>query len=341
MRLPHRLALLFLVVSTATSCFAQTGVVPPKKMLQGYVRDEATQRGIQSARIDLQGFTGTTFGTVYSGIDGEFHYDGIGDREFRLLVAQDGYLPARVDVASSMGISIVYKIVFLRRVSPASTAADTPSDPISAHQLSVAPKARSAFEKGVALLNSKSDLRGAVAQFQRAISVYPSYYEAYDAMGVAEFRLGDAAAAEAALRESIELSAEKYPDAMIDLGAMLDDLKRFAEAEPFLRRGIALDESSWRGHTELARAFLGLRRLTEAEGDATKARDLKPDNPEVYLVLTNIHLGTHDHAAVLRDADAFLNLVPTGPTSDQVRKIRAQAEKAIEATPPQSSQQPQ
>jgi tetratricopeptide (TPR) repeat protein len=101
-----------------------------------------------------------------------------------------------------------------------------------------------------------------------------------------------------------------------------------------------VDDSSWRGYFELARAQFGLKQPAEAEESAAKARDLKPDYPLVYLTLTNIHLALRNYPLVLQDIDAYLKLVPDSPTSDQVRKTRLQVEHALEKTRAQSAAVP-
>lgn len=304
--------------------------------MSGYIREEGSKQGVESARLELQNSAGVIFATTYSGLEGAYFFDDWCGSDCYVIAQKDGYSPLRQMVPPSEGMTGIHLNLDLHPLSPESTS--TPAETISVHQLGVPPKAHDAFEKGVKLMREKSDFHGAVAQFQSAIVKFPSYYEAYAAMGFAQYRLGDSAVAEASLRKSIELSGEKYADAMIDLAGMLNDLKRFAEAEPILRKGIALHDSAWRGHFEMARTLLGLKRPREAEIVAMKARDLKPDNAETYLLLINTHLQTHDNASLLRDADAFLKLVPTGPTSDQVRNIQGLAEKALEETRAQSPQ---
>ncbi|MGH7838367.1 MAG: hypothetical protein ACREQC_11180, partial [Candidatus Binataceae bacterium] len=198
--------------------------------------------------------------------------------------------------------------------------------------LSIPPKARESFEKGVQLIVEKSDYRGAVAQFARAIAKYPSYYEAYAAMGLAQNKMGDAVAAEAALRKSISLSAEKYPQAMIDLASMFNGQKRFSEAEPLLRSATGLDVSSWRAQFELAVALGGLNRFKEALVSAAAARDLKLDNPQTYLLLYNLHIQSDDLRAALLDSDSYLKLTPSGTMADRIRKMRQQIQKELQST---------
>jgi cytochrome c-type biogenesis protein CcmH/NrfG len=112
---------------------------------------------------------------------------------------------------------------------------------------------------------------------------------------------------------------------------LFNDQNRPSDAEPLARRVIAADPSAWRGPYELSRALLGLRRLPEAEASAYAARDLKPDNPDVYLLLTEIHRRTQNPSALLEDIDAYLKLAPQGPAAPQVRQLREQLLKFMQA----------
>jgi tetratricopeptide (TPR) repeat protein len=313
------------------------GQTPLKKVLSGYIREDGSGHVIKSARIELQNSFGSPIANAYSDGNGAYEFDDLGGGDFYLLAQHEGYESFRQFVRPD-GSGHVYVDVYLRVAS--SGSAPKSVNPVSEHQLSIPPKARELFEKGVQLVVEKSDYRGAVAQFTRAIEQYPSYYEAYAAMGLAQNKMGDTAAAEAALRKSIDLSAEKYPQAMIDLGSMFNGQKRFSEAEPLLRKVIALDASSWRGQFELASALGGQQHFKEAVTCASAARDLKPDNPQIYLLLYNLHIHTDDFPGALRDADGYLKLTPDGAMADRVRKMRVQLQKAVQSAPNDSHQPP-
>ena len=166
-------------------------------------------------------------------------------------------------------------------------------------------------------------------RFQRAIKDFPNFYEAYAQEGNAYTSMGELGPAEEAIRKSIALSSNQYAEAFFQLAGLLNNTKRFSEAEPLARQGVALDVSSWRGHFELARALSALKRPEEAEKSATQARDLKPDNPAAYLVLANIHIQLRDYAALLKDLDSYLKISPTGPEADQARKTRDDLQAAM------------
>jgi tetratricopeptide (TPR) repeat protein len=208
----------FLLLFLAPSfCFGQQQQ-PLRKILSGYIREEGTGHVIGEARIELQNAMGTPIGFVYSDRNGIYEFDDI-PGDCYLSVQREGYAPLREFVRPD-GSGHVYKDIMMRMVGR-DPGSKSPS-PVSEHQLSIPSKARELFDKGIQLIVDKADYRGAVAQFAKAIARYPSYYEAYAAMGLAQNKMGDAAAAEAALRKSIVLSSEKYPQAMLDLASMFN-----------------------------------------------------------------------------------------------------------------------
>lgn len=78
--------------------------------------------------------------------------------------------------------------------------------------------------------------------------------------------------------------------------------------------------------TVLGTVELYLRRPDDAEKSAREALSLDPNLPDGYLVLAAVYGVRNDYAAEIRDLDMFINLEPTGPRADSVRKIRRVAE---------------
>jgi tetratricopeptide (TPR) repeat protein len=313
--------LLLLFLLTSSSALGQMTQGPLKKTLSGYIREEGTGHLVSEARIELQNSLGSPLASAYADRNGAYEFDDIGNTDFYISVQHQGYASSREFVRQE-GAGHMYKDVFLHPLIPESGAKSV--NPVSEHQLTIPQKARDTFEKGVQLVVQKSDYRGAVAQFERAISQYPDYYEAYAAMGLAQNKMGDARAAEISLLRSIEMSQEKYTQAMIDLGSMFNAQHRFSDGEPLLRKVVALDASSWSGQYQLAVALAGEKRFSDALPSASAARDLKPEEPQVYLLLYSLHVQTDNFSGAVADADAYLKLVPVGAVSDKVRNMREQ-----------------
>src|SRR5208283_4229177 len=161
----------------------------------------------------------------------------------------------------------------------------------------------------------------------------PSYYEAYTELGVANNRLGKAVEAEASLKKAVELSSGSYLKPLYFLADVYNGQGKYQEAEPLARQAIALDDSDWNGFYELARSLVGLKRVSEAETVAMRARDLAPQTPPVYLVLSNVHTLQQNYAAAILDLDAYLKLKPDGQTSDVVRRTRDKLQKQVRLSP--------
>lgn len=320
------------MVALTVSCrplFAQKGgsqssrssTVQYNFSVRGKVVNPDHHAQLEGARVELRTFTGATVGTVFTRAGGNFEFLNVGVGSYDLIVEQAGYhmVTQRLDVVQAiLGLSV--------ELHPNSTIAPvTPGmPPVSARELSIPRKARESMDKGLALIQKKSDYRGSIKQFERAIQSYPEYYEAYMEIGIACMHTGNNPGAEQALRKAAELSREQNADVLSWLATLLNDIQRFADGEPIARKPVELDSSSWQANAELARSLLGLIRPAEAEKSALAASKLQPENPLLYLVLANVHSQLENPSALLEDLTNYLRLAPTGPVADKVREQQKQ-----------------
>jgi len=320
-----------LLSSGAVGQSASVGTGISGLYINGFIRDDESHQSLKAITVALRRGSGgdNVTHTVVTGTAGEFQFNNIISGDYVIELNQDGYQPA--SVAVMLGATPLTNVIITLRPKHDSQAFEDLA--VSTHQLSVPAKARESYVKGVKLLSmAKPDYNRALAQFQRAIDACSTYYESYAEMSIAYYHLGRTTEAEQALRKSLALSANQYPDAVFLLAEMLVEQNRFAEAEPVARDGIRLQETSWRSYLALARALAGVKHPAEAEVCATKASALKPDNPEIFLVLGNIHIQEHNYSAVIKDYDSFLKLEPTGPRSNLVRQSQEQARHALQKT---------
>jgi tetratricopeptide (TPR) repeat protein len=203
---------------------------------------------------------------------------------------------------------------------------------VSVRELRIPPKALHDFEQGMNCL-AKKDAAGSLPYFQNAVVEYAGYYEAYDRIGAADLKLWRIAEAEQAFRKSIELSAGQYAHPLLALGAILSDQEKFAEAESVSRRGLDLDPVSWTGHYYLGLALYGLDRLEDAEKSVREALHRKPDFPEAYLLLADIHSRQRDYRALMTDLNEYLKLVPDGSASGRAKALRESVERVTAQSP--------
>jgi Tfp pilus assembly protein PilF len=339
MLLFHRLApmrylvalLVSLAICTVPGWCAQ-GMSGSGHVINGSVREDGSNALLQGVTLEIFASGSRVKPSVISGAGGQFQFSELPAGDYAIVATKTGYETATVTAAVLPGGSPSVAILLRKSDSPpASMSGKT----ISVHQLSVPAKAQEAFQSGQKLLQHDAQPAKAIVEFQRAIQNFPSYYEAYAEIAVADYRLNKFQDSEAALRKAIALSSSKYPDAIILLAELCNDQRRFQEAEPLARQAVALDKSSWHAHFALARALVGLQHGQEAEASASRSRDLKPDNSQVYLVLANAHMLERHYFAVVQDFDAYLNLEPQGPESDNIRERRDRLQQELQNAPPQ------
>jgi len=295
-------------------------------ILTGYVREEGSNEPIAAATLEISRSGSESQAPVFSGVDGEFIFRGLQKGEYVISAKKSGFNSASVNV-SVMRTGALEVTISLRRTAPAGAA--TPGSPISAHQLQVPKKARAAYEKGRKLLEDENNPGGSIAAFEKAVKEFPGYYEAYAELGVANNRVGKFPEAEASLKKAVELSDGKYLQPLYVLADVYNSQGKYQEAEPWARQAIAVDNSAWNGFLELARSQVGLKRTSEAESNAERARDLAPQTPQVYLVLANVHALQQNYQAAVQDLDAYLKLEPDGQRSDAVRRTRERLQKLV------------
>jgi Flp pilus assembly protein TadD len=295
--------------------------------VSGYVRDAQDHTALEAIQVELRALAGGTVARAFTS-NGSFRFDNIGAGTYTLVVEQMGYeaTSQQVDVVNGpvSGLSVE-----LRRVREAGNVVAKGPSTVSARELSIPRNAHTDMEKGMVLLQEKSDYPGSVKQFERAIHEYPDYYEAYVQMGVAYMHLGNAANSEQALRKSLELSQEHDVDGLFWLATLFSNGERFADAEAPARKAVQLDPNSWQANSELARALLGLNRGAEAEKSAQAAVKLQAGNPLLYLLLANIHNQLQNDGALLEDLNNYLRLAPTGRFAEQARQQRTQVQQVL------------
>lgn len=194
----------------------------------------------------------------------------------------------------------------------------------SVHDLQIPEKALQACRKGTERFAAK-DSAGGIAEFQKAIKVFPSYYEAYAKLGAAQLDLNHWDEAEAAFRKSTELSGGRYAPADFGVGLILATVKsQFAAAEEIVRNGLAVAPGDVTGHFLLAWVLYSTARFQEAESNAREALASAPGFGGAQLLLAQIHLGQHNFSAAIDDMNAYLSAGSSSPLYAKVQQVRAQ-----------------
>ncbi|MGH9702909.1 MAG: tetratricopeptide repeat protein [Candidatus Acidiferrales bacterium] len=312
----------------------------PACSIQGTVRSSDNRSTVADIRVDLT-LTQDPSQLVMMG-----HTDGGGNFTFQPLnagyytvtVADPNYETTSAQVNLTMG-SRSGVLVYTKPVTPEASAPVGPS--ISAHELSMPQKAREAAQAGRRKLYGDRDAQESLADFDRALQIAPGYYEVFYERSMANWQLGHFADAEAGLKKALEMSGQKFGQADVALGAILNDQQKFADAEAYLHHAVDMQSNSWMAQFQLGRALLGLNRLEEAEKSASQAKSLKPDHAAIYSLLANIHSKMHNRQALIADLTEYIKIDPDSPAGMKAKQWREDVQRSLgESQPAESKPKP-
>jgi tetratricopeptide (TPR) repeat protein len=196
------------------------------------------------------------------------------------------------------------------------------SGQISVHELKIPEKAQEAYRKGMRCL-ANDDATGSVAHFQRAISIFPEFYEAYYSLGVAQMKLHRGNEAIDAYQKCVDLGRGQCPLGEFAMGVVLQENHRLTEAETVLRRALEHDANYAKGYLYLSVVLYDLNRLDEAELNAREAESRNPDLATVYLVLANIHARRGNEQEEFQALEKYLQLDPHAARQDARKAYEA------------------
>ncbi|MCT7972123.1 tetratricopeptide repeat protein [Laspinema olomoucense] len=122
-------------------------------------------------------------------------------------------------------------------------------------------------------LASQGKFREAVAAFEQAIALYPSYDTAYNNLGITYAQMGNFSAAVSAFEQALTLNSGNV-EYYNNLGSALGSLGRISEATNVFREAIARYPNDPDSHFNLAIALLNQNQFSEAVAALKTARDL-------------------------------------------------------------------
>jgi tetratricopeptide (TPR) repeat protein len=196
-----------------------------------------------------------------------------------------------------------------------------PGEVMADVDLNVPKKALKHYETGMKKLD-KGDSAQAIAEFQSAIGIFPSYYAARVELG-RELRLLKRFPEALEVVEPLKTIAPKRAEPRIEYGIILLALQRRDEAINELETAVRLGESSWAAHLYLGWALL--------EHDEVKAqphfqRAIEIDERKAaraHLALARLAESRGQRLVALSHLDAYLVIAPNANDAEATRKLAA------------------
>jgi tetratricopeptide (TPR) repeat protein len=269
--------------------------------------------------IRLERFGGGLVDQIDTDSTGRFRFGNLQRGYYRVIINAPGFRPAQQDA----DLQVMFRAFMVFELAE-NTGALALIDVIDARAPA---EAREELVRGRAALGKKS-YEESVAHFQRAVAVYPKFYEGHLLLGTALMDAREWKKAEVAFQRAVELKAGSAP-AVLSLGEVYWRQKRYDEAEKTLLEGLKLDDKSWHGYFTLARLYWDLENIPKSGPAIGRALQLKPDFAEAHLLAGNILLRINQQERALAAYQEYLRLEPKGEFAAQARELVQKLSKAI------------
>jgi len=143
--------------------------------------------------------------------------------------------------------------------------------------------------------------KAAAAGFERVLELDPKFMKAYDNLGLTYEALGDYDRAITTYTQAVNLNrqqASPSPWPPLNLGALLNKLDKFDQAEISLRESLRYEPRFPKAHYELGLLLEKQKKDAEAIQELQQAAQYDPAYPEPHYVLGRIYrrLGENDQA---------------------------------------------
>jgi tetratricopeptide (TPR) repeat protein len=284
---------------------------------------------LSSVRVVLQTALGDPVESTLTNSSGVFAFSGVPAGSYAVVVRVRGYRtgswPIQVSRSNLVGLNLSLMPAG-GRLSSRRNSAKGPAT-ISVRHLLIPSKARQEYERAL-----KSDARGqiaeAIAQWKNSIKIYPKYAASYMQLSRVYADHGQFPQALAAAKHAVALT-NKNAESLCYLGYVYVHEKEFALATATFRQAVRRSGSMWFSQFWLGWLLLRQNDAAAAYPHLARARDLRPEMPQVYLLLYNDLLRLDRGKDALAVLDAFLKHFPKNPFAPEARAKRASLEKSL------------
>jgi Ca-activated chloride channel family protein len=200
---------------------------------------------------------------------------------------------------------------------------------VSKLDLKVPGNARKEYDKGYQLLLRK-DLQGAIEHLARAVSIYPSYVAAHNALGIAYLNLGQLPQARDEFAQAVALD-DYLPKSRLNLGCAQLQLQQYSEAVASLKKASSIAPLDLDLQTALAYAEFKNRDYPAVIATAHYVHNHKHKNTAlVHLFAAGAWHAQQNLDQARDEMETLLNEDPNSPFAGQLRQflLQIQAEQA-------------
>ncbi len=285
--------------------------------IEGIVRVGTGQEESGGASVKLYDPQLGLVDTTVTNTQGRFYFPAVRSGDYTLVTSKPGYYTKEQELKVQFTFAEQYVTVFLTPEGPLMKGKG--KSQVSAEELALPPRTRDEFEKAKNDLQKK-EYATAIRRLKAVTDAQPQFPLGLEVLGVAYYRSGDAAKAEAAFQKALELDS-KRAESYIQLGLLNHDRQRFEDSQRFLETGLRMKPDSWFGHYQLGLTYFALQNYKDSVKELRKAQDLDPSFADVHVRLGNVYLRMQDAPKALGEFENYLQQDPKGRFATRVRQV--------------------
>ena len=288
----------------------------------GQVRDAQSGEAVRNASVRLERFSGGLAEQMATDSDGRFRFSGLGRGYYNVVIIAQGYASSQ----QTADLQVVFKqyLAFELTRQRSTNASLGGSHVIDAR---VPDPAREEYFSAHKALADKR-LADVIRHLEKAVALYPEFFEARLMLATAYMDQRDLEKAEAAFKKGHELNPGDG-HSLLGLGEVYWRQKRSDEAEKALLDGLKIEQKSWHGHFTLGRLYWEQGIINKAAAAIGRTLQLKPDFAEAHLLAGNILLRLGQRERALVEYQEYLRLDPSGEFAKATRELVKKLSKVI------------
>jgi tetratricopeptide (TPR) repeat protein len=256
---------------------------------------------------------------------GKFRFSRLSAGQYVVSAKAPGFTVAPQTIDLSRFLPRVY--LLLQLTSQAPPFAPIKSEHPRVVNANIPEKASKERDKASAALADKK-LEQAVLHLQKAVDLFPEFFDAYMQLGSTLVELNHLEKAEAAFTKALKIDATSVM-ASVSLGDVYRRQKKFDQAEKTILDALKREEASWVGHFAMARVYWETNDVVKSGREIGRAIQLKPDFADAHLLAGNIfvRLGLPENAVI--EYEEYLRLAPPGPLAVQTHELTQKLKKSL------------
>lgn len=287
--------------------------------ISGHVFDEQ-QNGIPDLQVELLNDVESVIQRTKTDSSGLFVFRRLTNGVFQVRIQTYGtdYIGGQTQRVQLERTRAFEQVDFVLKTKRSTSASSTPG---AVFVQEVPEPARKEFEQGVMLLRKKDQRSEALNKLNKAVEIFPSYYDALELLGNEYVKDEKYQEAVPLLTKALEVNKRAY-HSLYSLSVAQYNLKQLTEAVDLMRRAISLNPDSLNANLWFGMLLRYAAKLDEAETYLNRADHLAGSkNAEAHWQLALLYNQLKRPKEAADHLEAFLKVQPDSRDAENIKKL--------------------